>query len=69
MISMTFGQLVALTVLPCLCVGFMIYDTITWFRLEKKLDALREDKRLMREELDSMRTQVKEVKNVIGKVL
>lgn len=67
--TITFAQLLALTMLPCLCVGFMIYDTITWFRIEKKLDALREDKRLMREELDSMRTQVKEAKNAIGKVL
>ena len=67
--TITFAQLLALTMLPCLCVGFMIYDTITWFRIEKRLDALREDKRLMREELDSMRTQVKEAKNAIGKVL
>jgi hypothetical protein len=67
--TITFAQLLALTMLPCLCIGFMIFDTITWFRIEKKLDALREDKRLMREELDSMRTQVKEAKNAIGKVL
>lgn len=67
--TITFAQLLALTMLPCLCIGFMIFDTITWFRIEKKLDALREDKRLMREELDSMRTQVKEARNAIGKVL
>lgn len=54
-------QLLTLTALPCLCVGFMIFDTVIWFRVESKLDCLREDKRLMREELDSLRVRVKEL--------
>lgn len=57
----TLTELVTLTAIPCLCIGYMVFDTIVFFRLERKFDSLREDKRLMREELDSLRARLKKI--------
>lgn len=59
----TLTELITLTAIPCLCIGYMVFDTIVFFRLERKLDSLREDKRLMREELDSLRTRLKKIES------
>lgn len=52
-------ELIAITLVPVLCIGFMIFSTITWSRLELKMDQMREERRLIRSELDSLRTRLK----------
>lgn len=49
------------TVIPSLCVGFMIYTMISQFRLEKRIDQMRAEKKNMRDELDSVRTRLRAV--------
>lgn len=49
------------TVIPALSIGFMIYVTIAQFRLERKFDFLREERKIMRSELDSVRDRLKKL--------
>lgn len=55
-----FSMLLATTVSCALCVGFMVFCTITWFRLESKMDRMREIYKGVRDEMDSLRQRVKE---------
>lgn len=60
---MTTNELVMLlaTTASCfLCIGFMIFCTITWARLESKMDRLREERRSIRSEMDALRQRLKE---------
>ncbi len=52
-------EVLAITLVPVLCIGFMIFSTITWARLETRMDQMREERRLIRAELDSLRTRLK----------
>jgi DNA-directed RNA polymerase subunit H (RpoH/RPB5) len=49
------------TVIPALSIGFMVYVTIAQFRLERKFDFLREERKIMRSELDSVRDRLKKL--------
>lgn len=49
------------TVIPALSIGFMVYVTITQFRLEKRFEQMREERRLVRAELDALRTRLKDI--------
>lgn len=49
------------TVIPALSIGFMIYVTIAQFRLERKFDFLREERKIMRSELDSVRDRLRKL--------
>ncbi len=53
-------MLIATTISCCLCVGFMIMCTVTWARLESKMDRMREERKLIRSEMDALRQRLKE---------
>lgn len=63
MTAQEFSMLLAVTVSCVLCVGFMVFCTISWFRLESKMDFLRETYKGIRDEMDSLRQRVKEKEN------
>lgn len=52
-------MLLATTMSCCLCIGFMIFCTITWARLESKMDRMREERKAMRSEMDALRQRLK----------
>ncbi len=56
-------MLLATTISCCLCVGFMIFCTITWARLESKMDRMREERKSIRSEMDALRQRLKEKEN------
>ena len=55
-----FTMLLATTISCALCVGFMAFCTISWFRLEMKMDRMREIYKRVREEMDSLRQRLKD---------
>ena len=55
-----FTLLLSTTISCALCVGFMIFCTISWFRLERKIDYMREERRALRDEIDALRSRLKE---------
>ena len=57
------AELIALTMIPILCIGFMVFSTITWYRLERKVELMREEKRYLRKEIDALRERVKTIEN------
>lgn len=58
-----FTMLLATTISCVLCIGFMVFCTISWFRLESKMDRMREIYKGVRDEMDSLRQRVKEKEN------
>jgi len=61
-------MLLATTISCCLCVGFMVFCTITWARLESKMDRMREERKSIRSEMDALRQRLKEKENNNGHV-
>lgn len=53
--------LVTCTVIPALSIGFMACTMVTQYRLEKRFEQMREERRLMRAEIDSVRTRLKAI--------
>lgn len=60
MTSTEFTMLLATTISCGLCIGFMVFCTISWARLESKMDRMREIYKGVRDEMDSLRQRVKE---------
>ncbi len=55
-----FTMLLATTISCALCVGFMAFSTISWARLEMKMDRMREERKALRDEMDALRVRLKE---------
>ena len=60
MTTCEFTMLLATTISCALCVGFMIFCTITWVRLEMKMDGMKRTYKGIRDEMDSLRQRLKD---------